>query len=118
MLRELALLMKRRVSFCNGIHHIADVRFENVKNSGWYQYDELQKTYKARAIAIGSSRPPPKSVMPLSLVDFTVPSIGSALKRCRCSYLWQISLDTITGFTGFYPIAGFTQSIAGFTLDG
>ncbi|KAG9302663.1 hypothetical protein G9A89_007367 [Geosiphon pyriformis] len=108
------------VSFCNDIHHIADVRFENVKNSGWYQYDGLQKTYKVRAMAIGSSRPPPKSgytmdfyfqlgllskgavltclsnksitrlnfpfkVVPLSLVDFTVPSIGSALKRGRCS---------------------------------
>ncbi|CAG8761229.1 836_t:CDS:2, partial [Gigaspora rosea] len=26
-------------SFCNSNYHIADVRFENVKNAGWYQYD-------------------------------------------------------------------------------
>ncbi|KAG9286271.1 hypothetical protein G9A89_014257 [Geosiphon pyriformis] len=34
------------VSFCNGIHHIADVRFENINDSGWYQYDGLQKPTK------------------------------------------------------------------------
>ncbi|CAG8519967.1 43748_t:CDS:2, partial [Gigaspora margarita] len=44
-------------SFCDGSHHVADVRFENVKNAGWYQYDGLGKTYHARAIYIGSSRP-------------------------------------------------------------
>ncbi|KAG9304585.1 hypothetical protein G9A89_020149 [Geosiphon pyriformis] len=107
------------VSFCNDIHHIADVRFENFKNSGWYQYDGLQKTYKARAMAIGSRVLLPKltclsnnsitrlnfpfKVVPLSLVDFTGPLL---LKNV---YLSQISLDTITGFTGFYPIAGFTN---------
>ncbi|KAG9302426.1 hypothetical protein G9A89_011476 [Geosiphon pyriformis] len=58
------------VSFCNDIHHIADVRFENVKNSGWYQYDGLQKTYKARAMAIGSSRPPPKSGYTMAFVIY------------------------------------------------
>ncbi|KAG9285737.1 hypothetical protein G9A89_003416 [Geosiphon pyriformis] len=51
------------VSFCNDIHHIADVRFENFKNSGWYQYDGLQKTYKARAMAIGSRVLLPKVVI-------------------------------------------------------
>ncbi|KAG9286282.1 hypothetical protein G9A89_014268 [Geosiphon pyriformis] len=58
------------VSFCNGIHHIADVCFENIKNSGWYQYDGLQKTYKARAMTIGSSRPPPKSVYTIDFVIY------------------------------------------------
>ncbi|CAG8815452.1 16998_t:CDS:2, partial [Gigaspora rosea] len=48
------------VSFRNGNHHIADVRFENIKNSGWYQYGELGKTYHARAMYIGSARPPHK----------------------------------------------------------
>ncbi|RIB05330.1 hypothetical protein C2G38_2219907 [Gigaspora rosea] len=44
------------VSFCDGNHHIADVRLENVKNIGWYQYNGLGKTYRSRAIYIGSSR--------------------------------------------------------------
>ncbi|RIB20034.1 hypothetical protein C2G38_2180343 [Gigaspora rosea] len=34
------------VSFCDGNHHIADVRFENVKNKGWYQYDGMGKSYR------------------------------------------------------------------------
>ncbi|CAG8645349.1 788_t:CDS:2, partial [Gigaspora rosea] len=46
------------VSFCDGNHHIADVRFENVKNKGWYQYDGMGKSYRVRAMYIGSSRPP------------------------------------------------------------
>ncbi|RIB13245.1 hypothetical protein C2G38_2198395 [Gigaspora rosea] len=45
------------VSFCNSNHHVADVRFENVKNAEWYQYDGLGKTYCTRAMYIGSSRP-------------------------------------------------------------
>ncbi|RIB19797.1 hypothetical protein C2G38_2180904 [Gigaspora rosea] len=49
------------VSFCDGNHHIADVRLENVKNIGWYQYDGLEKTYRSRAIYIGSSRPTHKN---------------------------------------------------------
>ncbi|RIB13746.1 hypothetical protein C2G38_2196937 [Gigaspora rosea] len=48
-------------SFCDSNHHIADVRFENVKNAGWYQYDSLGKTYRARAMFIGNSRPPCKN---------------------------------------------------------
>ncbi|RIB13420.1 hypothetical protein C2G38_2040996 [Gigaspora rosea] len=42
-------------SFCNSNYHIADVRFENVKNAGWYQYDSLKKSYCARAMFIGNS---------------------------------------------------------------
>ncbi|KAG9293335.1 hypothetical protein G9A89_007581 [Geosiphon pyriformis] len=53
-----------------GIHHIDDVCFENIKNSGWYQYDELQKIYKARAIAIGSSCSPPKSGYTMNFVIY------------------------------------------------
>ncbi|CAG8854731.1 6873_t:CDS:2, partial [Gigaspora margarita] len=48
-------------SFCDGNHHVADVRFENVKNAGWYQYDGLGKTYRARAMFIENSRPPHKN---------------------------------------------------------
>ncbi|CAG8809189.1 2015_t:CDS:2, partial [Gigaspora rosea] len=29
------------VSFCDDKHYIANIRFENVKNTGWYQYDGL-----------------------------------------------------------------------------
>ena len=49
------------VSFCDGNHHIADIRLENVKNIGWYQYDGLGKTYCSRAMYIGSSCPPYKN---------------------------------------------------------
>ncbi|CAG8798366.1 27739_t:CDS:2, partial [Gigaspora margarita] len=45
------------ISFCNGSHHIADVHFENIKNSGWYQYDRMGKTYRARAMYIGNVCP-------------------------------------------------------------
>ncbi|KAF0532586.1 hypothetical protein F8M41_011089 [Gigaspora margarita] len=45
------------VSFCDGSHHIADVHFENVRNTGWYQYNGMGKTYRARAMYIESSRP-------------------------------------------------------------
>ncbi|CAG8442984.1 17291_t:CDS:2, partial [Cetraspora pellucida] len=48
-------------SFCDDNHHVADVRFENIKNAGWYQYDGLGKTYCARAMYIGSSRPSHKN---------------------------------------------------------
>ncbi|CAG8642470.1 20157_t:CDS:2, partial [Gigaspora margarita] len=50
-----------RVSFCDGNHHIADVHLENVKNIEWYQYDRLEKTYRSRAMYIGSSRPTHKN---------------------------------------------------------
>ncbi|RIB17963.1 hypothetical protein C2G38_2037295 [Gigaspora rosea] len=30
------------VSFCDDKHYIANIRFENVKNTGWYQYDGLK----------------------------------------------------------------------------
>ncbi|CAG8577327.1 504_t:CDS:2, partial [Gigaspora rosea] len=46
------------VSFCNSNHHVADIHFENIKNSGWYQYDGIGKTYRARAMHIGNARPP------------------------------------------------------------
>ncbi|CAG8786211.1 4852_t:CDS:2, partial [Gigaspora rosea] len=46
------------VSFCNSNHHVADIHFENIKNSGWYQYDRMGKTYRARAMHIGNARPP------------------------------------------------------------
>ncbi|CAG8760671.1 5846_t:CDS:2 [Gigaspora margarita] len=46
------------VSYCNSNHHIADIWFENVKNVGWYQYDGLEKTYRARAKYIGNIPPP------------------------------------------------------------
>ncbi|RIB22620.1 hypothetical protein C2G38_2033441 [Gigaspora rosea] len=39
-------------------HHVADIHFENIKNSGWYQYDRMGKTYRARAMHIGNARPP------------------------------------------------------------
>ncbi|CAG8685156.1 11449_t:CDS:2, partial [Gigaspora margarita] len=42
-------------------HYIADVCFENIKNIGWYQYDELGKTYRSRAMYIESSSPPYKN---------------------------------------------------------
>ena len=58
------------VSFCNNIHHIADVYFENVKNVGWYQYDGLGKTYRARAMYIGSSRPPLKNGYTMNFVIY------------------------------------------------
>ncbi|CAG8778599.1 10661_t:CDS:2, partial [Racocetra fulgida] len=53
--------VEQRASFYNGNHHVADVQFENVKNAGWYQYDGLGKTYRARAMHMGSSRPPHKT---------------------------------------------------------
>ena len=30
----------------------------NVEQEGWYQYDGLAKTYRQRAMYIGSTRPP------------------------------------------------------------
>ncbi|CAG8712719.1 46447_t:CDS:2 [Gigaspora margarita] len=50
-----------RASFCDGNYHVANVHFENVKNVGWYQYDSLGKTYRARAMYIGSSCPSHKN---------------------------------------------------------
>ncbi|CAG8686959.1 12727_t:CDS:2, partial [Ambispora gerdemannii] len=45
------------VSYCNGSHHVADIYFEKTKNVDWYQYDRLEKTYRARAMYIGCSHP-------------------------------------------------------------
>ncbi|CAG8444280.1 15873_t:CDS:2 [Gigaspora rosea] len=58
------------VSFCNGNHYIADVRFENIKDSGWYHYDGLGKTYRARAMYIGNARPPRKDGYAMDLVIY------------------------------------------------
>jgi hypothetical protein len=57
------------VSFCNNSHHIADIRFDNVENAGWYQYNGLGKSYRERAMFIGSSRPPLKDGY---MMDFVV----------------------------------------------
>ncbi|RIB27572.1 hypothetical protein C2G38_2160191 [Gigaspora rosea] len=58
------------VSFCDGNHHIADVRHENVKNIGWFQYDGLGKTYRLRAMYIGCSRPTHKNSYAMDYVIY------------------------------------------------
>ncbi|CAG8760193.1 9017_t:CDS:2 [Gigaspora margarita] len=57
-------------SFCDSNYYIADVRFENIKNVGWYHYNSLEKTYCARAMYIGSLLPSHKNGYAIDFVIY------------------------------------------------